>query len=151
MNFKNLKTTKLGDKGETYIPEFCTKKSVKCYQPSTDGPYPVDSIILHKNETYGLEAKTKPRRVHFADTGFDTADFHTYLKLIKDNVFDDICILFIDSVSKKIWYQWMSKLEKFADIQGNVVYFPLTVLNTYRDLTDKESKELLGMTNSKYY
>lgn len=146
MNFNKLKTTRLGTIGEFYIPEFCKANSVKCYQPSTDGSYPVDSIGLNnKYEPFAIEVKTKARMIYYDETGMDSNDHIIYMKMPFP-----VYVLFVDSLSKSIYGQWISKLDKCKRIDGRITYYPLEVMEHYRDLSEAEVIELKSLSNSNY-
>lgn len=147
MKFNDLKTTKLGYLGEKHIPEFCSAKGVKCYQPTTEGSHPVDSMGMTKNnKVFGVEVKTKPRLTFYNKTGFDLADYKTYI-----NLDFPVYVLFVDHLTESIYGQWLSKLSHFKEIQGTFVYFPLDCMELYRELTREEINELKLHSSSNYF
>lgn len=147
MNFQKLKTTIAGNLGEAYIPQFCKAKNLKCYQPSWNDSFPVDSIMLdNKNKVYALEIKTKPKMLYYDRTGFDYVDYLTYLD------FDiPVYILFVDYIAKKIYGNWLTKLKNNVIIDGKYVYFELKHMITYKELNEDEVLQLKNASNNTYY
>jgi hypothetical protein len=152
-NFKQLKTTILGDIGEGYINEFAASVGCRAFKPSMDGSNPVDSLNACQNSSgkwkmIGIEIKTKERLTAYAMTGMDTIDLKTYVEF--DN---PICVLFVDYLSGSIYYQWAKELDKHkVEMFGHehVIYFPLNIMKEYRKLTPDEIKILKDNSNSSY-
>lgn len=149
--FNNLATTKLGNMGEGYIPEFCKAKNSKPYQPTNNGSNPIDGIcIMNKDKRiFGIEVKTKGSMLYKDATGMDKADHETYVNM---NMNIPIYILFVDWVRREIYGQWISKLKKVVEPLGDdCVIYPLSSMDLYRKLSPMEIKALKEASNSKYY
>ncbi len=146
-DFNNLPTTKLGNIGEGFISEFCRAKKARSYGPSMDGSNPVDSFCINESlRVFGIEVKTKARLSMENATGYDEDDHKKYLAMDVP-----VYILFVDYLYRKIYGQWVKKLDKvkqsFAD---GLLIFPLEEMEIYRELTKDEIKELSEASNSNY-
>lgn len=153
-NFEKLQTTILGNIGETYINEFATSFGFSPYTPSIKKSNPVDSLCIGKSmktgklEIISVEVKTKGRMIYHNCTGMDRIDWNIYLDFP-----NPVCVLFVDHISKRIYYQWVKRLKKYVkDMpkRDDCVMFPLEHMITYRDLTPEEVKILEENSNSNY-
>lgn len=146
--FTELQTTICGNFGEDLIlKEFGNKHNLKIYiQQKDNSSYPVDAIALYNGKAYGIEVKTKPRFKFFDKTGMDTPDHTTYMEM---NI--DVYVLFVDYIEKKIYGNWIKKLDKHKKIEGNITTYPLSEMKVYRNLTDKEVDDLKELSRSNYY
>lgn len=147
MEFNNLQTTRLGDRGEQFIQEFAKSKCAKAYIPAIKESYPCDSIAIHSGGTlFGIEVKTKPRMKYYEQTGFDSNDFLAYC-----NLGFPVYILFVDYVTKSIYGAFVSHLKRFSLPKGKLVLFPLSCMTKYRDLTDDEVLYIKELNGSNYW
>lgn len=146
MEFTKLQTTKLGTLAENLIiNEFSTKKGYIPTTPSIDGPHLIDAICFNGETIFGLDVKCKSSRTYFPDTGCDTAD------ILKYNQYPfPVYLLWVDPKTGEIYGNWLKKLDKHKKIEGKYCYFPLDKMVKFRDLTEKEIKELKQLENSNY-
>ncbi len=143
--FKNLSTTKYGDMGEAFIPQFCKSKGAQPYQPSLEESNPVDAICLKNYKPFAVEAKTKAKMLMRDNTGYDIIDHETYMRMEIPTY-----ILFVDHLTQSIYGQWVSKLDAHKEKMGSVYIFPLEQMDEYRKLTQDEVEALKKASNSKW-
>lgn len=155
-NFEELQTTILGNIGESYISEFATSFGFSPYGPLIKKSNPVDSLCIGKSMKTGklkfisIEVKTKGRMKMYPCTGMDRKDWEVYLSFPTKI---PVCVMFVDHISEKIYYQWVRNLENSVQPmpgRADCVMFDLDELVTYRDLTPEEVKILEENSNSNY-
>jgi Holliday junction resolvase len=150
-DFAKMATTRLGSTGEDILEQYFKNKGYAVDRSDNSKSHLIDFTITKNNKTIFVDAKTKPRRLYYDDTGFDLADFHKYknLQLIKKN---KVLVIFIDYVSKSVYGNTIMELDKQYKIKGNIIYFPLSNMRKLFDLTDEAIKQLKGSTtaNMKY-
>ncbi len=146
MEFSALTTTKLGELAEKfYVNEFVVNKGYTPYTPSiVNISHPIDvTCFTGPNHIWSLDVKAKSRRIK-GDTGIDTRDYYSYNSSKKP-----VYVLWADILEKKLYGNWLRKLT--ATFEGNIVYFPLTEMIFYRDMTEFEHTSLKKLENSNYY
>lgn len=147
-DFNQLQTTILGDIGERFIAEFAAAKGAIPYGPLIKQSNPVDSICIKNNKFLSIEVKTKARMLYYPTTGMDKNDHETYM-----NFMCPVCILFVDHLEGKIYYQWINQLDKVKTTIPNnkhIYQYPLSCMKEYRDLNTEEIKELKEASRSNY-
>ena len=145
--FTSLQTTQLGTIAEQIIiNDFASSKNYFPYTPNKLSSHPIDAVLISGHSQVWLDVKCKSRRKHYADTGFDSSDVESYLKAPQQ-----VYILWLDIVQKKIYGNFLKRLIPFRKDEGKITYFPLDKMVLFRDMTESEYKSLKQLEASKYY
>ena len=145
-SFQNLTTTQLGEAAEKMlINEFILGKGFQPFIPSFNGSHYIDCAAMSSTGvTFYMDCKAKSRRMYYADTGIDLADYNHYMEMNAPTY-----ILFADLVQGTVYGGWLQKFS--TKIEKNIIYFPLSEMIPYRNLTDIEKATLKQYEQSKYY
>lgn len=147
MEFTALTTTKLGTKAEEIIiNEFATSKGFFPYTPNKLASHPIDAILVSGHCQVWLDIKCKSRRKYFYDTGCDKKDIDAYLKAPCE-----VYLLWVDIVQKKIYGNFLKRLNQFRKDENGITYFPLDKMIHFRDMTEEEVVSLKEFERSNYY
>lgn len=154
MNFQDLKTVKLGNAGEKIVDEYLRGKGVIPYAPISDGAHPFDRLCAYgKRRVFIAEAKTKPKRKLYPDTGIDVRHYNEY-KFIEEKHNLDVWLFFVDSDEQRVYGNKLSELDKDTKIrhrgkmipypleQGGIVYFPIQNTKHIANISNTELADL---------
>lgn len=126
--FEKLRTTRLGKAGEELAQKYFTAKGFHCYQPRKGKKHPFDMILLDKefNQIFA-EIKTYPKRYAYNDTGVDTADWRSYVKLAAKGI-APVWLVFIDIQLQSMYYfEVNDELISVAKENAGKTYFLLNL------------------------
>lgn len=159
MNFHDLKTVKLGNAGEKIVDDYLKAKGVIPYAPIGDGAHPFDRLCAYgKRRVFIAEAKTKPKRRFYPDTGIDVRHYNEY-KYIEQKHSLDVWIFFVDSDEGRIYGNKLSELERKTDVsfrgkkipyplkQKGIVYFPIQNTKHIANISNEELTELQSFSS----
>lgn len=154
---------KKGDLGEVLVDEFLRGKRIIPYRPDYDGAHPFDRLCAtaNKKTVFIADIKTKARRKHYSDTGFDATHYADY-KFIEAKYGLRVFIFFVDEERAEIYGNWLSILETPTQLphgnrtieypwrQGSIVYFPLVLMQPIAPITFEHAKELMSLSRRSY-
>ena len=95
--FKDLPETKKGEIGERIMDDYLISKKIIPYKPTQEGAHPFDRLCAtaDKKTIFIAEAKAKPARKYYPDTGIDYKIYREYMQIqAKHDI--RICLFFID-------------------------------------------------------
>lgn len=152
MNWEDKLSVKKGNAGEKIVRERLEKWGWIVYRPVTDAPHAFDFLcIANKKDIVIVEVKTKARRKHYEDTGFNLSSLNTY-KGIKKKLKCDFYIAFIDCHEDEntFYYEEIDELLLPVKINSSVypkedrgiIYFHLEQFGDREKLTEEELKTL---------
>ena len=149
--FRNRVTTKKGDIGEEIVENILADKGYIIYKPSTEGRHSIDRFVTNFQDMgFGLEIKTKPRRLYHSDTGIDVRKYNQY-KDIEFNMGIKIFLMFVDEFSKQIYGNYLNKLEvnshKEKNSNGMMIYFQLSDMKLFHQLSEEELIDIKKYNN----
>ncbi len=146
IHFTGLTTTQLGTLAEQlYIEEFADSINYGYYNAPSHRSHSIDSILMSGASIILLDIKCKSSRKFYPDTGFDLADYESYIE--KNKKFP-VYILFVDITKKKIYGNFLQRLT--PTYEGNIVYFPLSEMKLFRKMSEDEYKQLKSLERSNY-
>ncbi len=150
-----MSTTKIGDIGEQIVKNYLTESNWLVYQAPKDKAHLIDWILVTpdmKNMAIA-DAKTKPRRKHYPDTGIDYRHYLRYKNLQdKYNV---------DAFMRKMYGNMLSELTKQVNVNGqryplhdeyhgNIIYFPLVQMTQISMILGDHADLINELSNKKY-
>lgn len=146
-------TTKKGDVGEEIVEQELNERGYTIYKPISSGRHNFDRLIMnYQDKGFLLEIKTKPRRIYHPDTGIDIKKYWQYKDCETNGM--KIFIIFVDELTKSIYGNYLQILDKNSvrDIKDKKIYFQLSDMKTFRNLTDDEVKRIKehSTINKKY-
>lgn len=158
MSWSDRQEVQLGDLGERLVDGHLKSKGAVVYKPD-GGPHPFDRLCatIDKRAVFVAEAKTKPARKHYPDTGFNVTQYVTY-KFIEQKHRLRVFIHFVDHDAKQIYGGWLHKLEEPRSVthkdrvieyplrQNGVIYFPLEAMQHIADLNEESVRRLSALS-----
>lgn len=164
-DFCQRPTTQKGSLGERIADRHLRAAGYAVYKPSElDSSHPVDRIAVCKRTLSVLlcDVKSKPRRVHYPDTGIDVGHWMIYWSLAKLHnmrvflvfVDEDECAVYgqfldlldqrriIHHKGKNIWYP---KVENLG--HSEIRYFPIASMKRIGGLSLSETEELQALSS----
>jgi len=144
MKFEELVTTRKGAIGERIVRQWMTVREMSVYQVE-GARHPVDFIVIdQRNEMFFAEVKTYPRRAINADTGIDVGDFHKYAQLASIGV---LWVFFVDEIEGCCYTSSFEDMQREHSIEGDKVYFPLSLFHVLFTLTRNDINEIRKVSN----
>ena len=125
---------KKGNRGESIVCAHLQRKGWIVYKAITDGRHCFDFLAIdNKHKAFLLEIKTKARRTHHPDTGFEVSKYNEYKKVAKALALN-IYIAFVDEIMGEIYGNYLHELEKptLVTVNGLQIAYPVYA-NTVRD------------------
>lgn len=149
-------TVKKGDLAETIVNNYILRKGHIPYRPvTTDKAHPFDWICAtpDKRVIYVADAKAKPARLHYPDTGIDISHYTGYQHIhstyhlrvflfFVDEMRKVIEGGFLDHISKNHTLTYKGRILKYPIRQNGIIYFPLELMQKVSDLTESEATAL---------
>lgn len=149
--------TKIGDYGEKLVTDFLRERNCVFYRPDVESssPHLCDGFITKNFKLLtAADIKTKPRRKKFPDTGIDYRHYIRYKQITEENNIN-FYLFFVDDVCKAIYGNYLRVLDnpcisngiaypiEELTKYGNIIrYYPLSVMQVIRKLTNDEISEL---------
>lgn len=162
--FKSKTTTQKGIAGEDIVFSWLRARGHTIYRPNDDDKrHPIDALIMHREKLLIVAAdiKTKPRRLHYPDTGINISHYGEYCYIKNINKIR-VYLFFVDEHLNKIYGNYLDKLEERREILHNgerliyprrecgIIYFSLEAMLHIGNLPDGEANKLKEMNGSKY-
>ena len=133
------------------------------YRPDAEGAHPFDRLVASrdKRKVFIADAKTKPRRKYYPDTGINTKAYKEY-KFIQDKYGIAVFLFFVDYDLGKVYGGFLARLSNPTDIyhkgkqieypltQGNIIYFPLKNMADISVIEDTTELQNLSTRNERY-
>ena len=136
MKWENKKEVKKGNIGEVAVERFLEEQGFVVYKTTTDAPHPFDMLcVKDKNTVFAAEIKTKPKRTHYPDTGFNYTHYEDYLRMQKKGF--SVHVFFVDEKEGVIYGNTLDKLSEKCTIEHegdkleypkrekHIIYFPI--------------------------
>lgn len=137
-NWESLTSVQKGKIGEKLVNEYLISKGFIPYSPDAEGAHPFDRLVASRDKKtiFIADAKTKPARVYYPDTGINVRHYQEY-KFIQDKYNIDVYLFFVDEDRKEIYGNLLSVLDQETTITHMMVprtypreekgirYFPL--------------------------
>lgn len=170
MSWQERQEVKKGDYGETIVDRYLREEGFIPYYPvSKDKPHPIDRFVSSpdKKDIFVADVKTKAKRKYYPDTGFDYADYESYIYIRKKygmNVF----IFFVDEYLEELYGNFLQELKQekeihykgkrieYPKIETNKngrkeIYFPLENMKRHiREINSKDIEALKDISNRNY-
>lgn len=162
--FKSKTTTQKGIVGEDIVFTWLRELGHTIYRPNDDNKrHPIDALIMHREKLVIVAAdiKTKPRRLHYPDTGINFSHYGEYCYIKNINKIR-VYLFFVDEHLNEIYGNYLDKLEERREILHNgerliyprrergIIYFPLEAMRHIGNLQYEETNKLKEMSGSKY-
>lgn len=165
-NWENLDTVQIGNYCEELIRGYIITKypNIDIYTSVSGKKHLVDFIIMDINNPSKqsfVECKGKPRRIKYADQGFDIGQYIAYQHL-SDTTGKKIIFYFCDIITESIYTSNFLEMMKpvrigskqYPSIEVNrhgkeEIYFPLHSMRKVRDLTKSEIEHILSLKKIK--
>ena len=117
-----------GNIGEQIVEEYLRKRGFVIYKPVVDGPHLTDRFCATVDKKHILlaEIKTKARRTHYPDTGFDVKHYNQY-RAARAKYRFPVFVYFVDECTKSVYGNKLCVLEKPVTIthKGKQITYPL--------------------------
>ena len=144
-----------GDAGEAVLDSYLKGRGVMAYQPVFNGAHPFDRLCasMDKKTLFIAEAKNKPRRAYYPDTGINASHYNDYVHIM-ETYHIDVWISFIDEKMKQMYGNFLSVLIQDCEViienaqglrsewypkhKNGIVYFPLISMIKMADLSEIE-------------
>lgn len=170
MNWNDRTTTKAGNWGERVARRLLEAAGYVVYSPDQfGGAHPVDFVAIHKDRLGVLvaDAKAKPMRKNYPDTGIDMRHWEKYRQLGRLHNLR-VYLMFVDWEMGKAYRQFLEELELRRKVNhngreiwypktengqsGEIRYFPIVAMKEVSSLTAEEQEELrrLSQRDEKY-
>lgn len=161
-NWQDLDTVKIGDYCEEIIKNYIISKypNVDIFKSVSGKKHLIDFIVFDINNPFKqsfVECKGKPRRIKYADQGFDIGQYLAYQHL-SDTTGKKIIFYFCDIITESIYTSNFLKMmqpvsignKDYPSIEVNKygkeeIYFPLQSMRKVRDLTKGEIEHILSL------
>jgi len=148
--------------GEDIVRRHLEAKNVVVYGPETDAAHPFDKLCATKDKRsiFIAEAKAKPARTFYPDTGINTSHLEDY-RHIRERYRMEIFVYFVDEDSETIYGNKLSVLEQPREVEhkgrqlsyplrhNGIVYFPLEAMVTVGSLSEKDVAALRSLSQRK--
>jgi len=156
-----------GNAGERALDRWLNDQGIIPYAPTADGPHPFDRICAmpNKRQLFIAEAKAKPARRYYPDTGIDERHYNDYLH--KQQAYGlHVFMVFVDEDRAQVYGEFLSVLDQprsiwnpkkdawfeYPLIQNAIRYWPLAAMRTIAQLTTIQRDELRALsTRNKRY
>lgn len=162
-SWNDRKTVLKGNYAEDIINNYLEVKGYVIYNPTTSGPHAFDKLAIKNKENIIIaECKAKARRNKYLDTGINYRHYNEYKK-IQEKYNIPVFIFFIDEMEKKIYGNFISKLESNTTSQNKqypsieitrrgdkIIYFPLKNTRFISDLQDADIEYLKKHSTRNY-
>ena len=158
-----MSTWKIGKIGEQLIEDYLTQSNWLTY-PAPDERHPIDWILATKDKkTIALaDAKTKPRRISYFDTGINLTHYEEY-EYLRHKYNTDVLLIFVDSMIRKIYGNYLSNLTSLIKVNGQqyplmqptkqgipIFYFPISSMKQIDVISEEHAKELNQLSKRTY-
>jgi hypothetical protein len=141
MDWNDKITVKKGNIGERLVDEYLLARGYIPYRPVEGYAHPFDRLCASpdKRTIFVADAKAKPARKYYPDTGINIKTFNEY-KYIQDKYNIDVFLFFVDEDAMRIYGEFLRVLEKPRRIEHNgkelryplmqppIIYFPLSIM-----------------------
>ncbi len=155
------RTSTKGYLGETLVRDLLHRYGLVVYKPDTEQPHAFDLLaIREKKETLLVECKSKPRRMHYCDTGIDLEQYKIYQQISKE-LDSELFLTFVDESMGEVYGNLLSELSKphvdafgnrYPLIQNDIVYFSLESMQHHlAHLDDGTIAALKKVSSGSYY
>lgn len=158
--FLKLRETKKGMYGEYLAKKYFIENHYVIYTPTINGTHGFDFFVYDNDKKifFAVEVKAKAKCKKYPETGFDQDDYGRYCKLSEEYNMP-VLVVFVDEDKKSMYGNYLSELRKplFIDEKGaghypkfmpssdgkkKFVYFHMSSMNFFADLTDNEVARL---------
>jgi len=157
VSWQDRTEVKKGNAGERILDRWLRDKGIIPYAPVAEGAHPFDRICAmpDKRQLFIAEAKAKPARRFYPDTGVDVRVYEDYLHKQQEYGLH-VFLVFIDEDRSQVYGEFMSVLDKerhvyneklrkdvvYPLIQNGIRFWPLTAMRVISALSPEEVKEL---------
>ena len=160
-NWENKIEVKKGNIGEDIVEKHIEKLGYIIYKPVTEKSHPFDRLcVKNKTEIFVAEVKTKPKRIHYPDTGFNLSHYQDYKYIEKKGM--KVYIFFVDEESGSVYGNWLNKLSEPKKInhnkriisypleQNGIIYFPIASMKEISVLNKKDISSIKNLYSGNY-
>lgn len=159
MGFHDKLTTRKGALGEQIARRHLESRGLIVYAPLTDGAHLFDFLCANKQKQsiVAAEVKTKPRRLHFPDTGIDVRHFNDYMA-IQTKYGIDVFLYFVDEHERRIYGNKLQTLIASREVDHNgktivyplringIIYFPLCAMVDVAQITEQDADAISALS-----
>ena len=163
MDWNEKPEVQKGNLGESIIDHYLKSKNLIPYVAVFDGGHPFDRLVasVDKKQIYIAEIKTKARRTHYPDTGFNYKHYCQY-KYIENKYSIKIFVFFVDEWAREIYGNFLKTLEEPTEIKHNakvlnyplrqkeIIYFPLCNTRKISDFNEADAEKLKQLAKRNY-
>lgn len=153
MNFRDRPQWKKGRTGELILLRLMIKNGIIPYEPfpEIDTSHPFDFLCVKQADRtiFIMDAKSKPARLYYPDTGINIRNFEEYDAVSKRHN-AEVFLSFVDEKQRKIYGNWLHILSlpkaiiwrrevlEYPWRHKGIIYFPLESMQPLADLNDEE-------------
>lgn len=155
MNWDDRTTVQKGNLGEAILDQWLDDQGYIAYRPVTDCAHPFDRLCASRDKktVFVADAKAKPARKHYPDTGIDERHYRDYLH-IQEKYRMDVFLSFIDEDRGQMYGNFLRRLDMPRRVQGNdypwvhheIRYFPLKAMIVLADLSATDVARLSNLS-----
>lgn len=159
-----MSTWEIGNIGERLIEDYLKASNWLTYPAPKNERHPIDWFLTTRDKKYICiaDAKTKPARGAYEDTGINLSHFEDY-KYLQDTYKIDAMLIFVDPVRMEIYGNQLNKLTRQIKVDGikypliqptsynkPIIYFPLVSMGHIAKLTQEQCQEIMVLSKRKY-
>lgn len=157
MNWQDKTTVRKGNVGEDALDRWLRENNYIPYTPPTEGAHPFDRLCAtsDKKTIFVADAKAKPARKYYPDTGIDIRHYQEYLHL-SEKYRLSVLLVFVDQNQKRMYGNFLRVLDKprgtivrYPLEDGGIRYWPLEAMRHIGTLTDEEVEALKKYSTNK--
>ena len=143
MNWCDKKTVKKGNVGEAALDRWLKENNYISYSPPKDSAHPFDRLCAapNKRTIFVADAKAKPARKFYPDTGIDIRHYNEYLYL-SDKYSMDVLLVFVDQNQRRMYGNFLRVLDqprgRYPFEERGIRYWPLKAMRHIGNLLDSE-------------
>lgn len=128
MNWADFRSVQKGNIGERLVDEYLTSQGFIPYSPTAEGAHPFDRLVASpdKKTVFIVDAKTKPARTYYPDTGIDVRHHADYMN-IRAKYGMDVFLYFVDEDRGTIYGNYLHILDEPHTVyhQGKKLEYPM--------------------------
>lgn len=151
MRWEDKPQVQKGMVGEAIVMDWLRQKGFIPYTTAADCPHPFDYLCASKDKKtiFVADAKSKPARTRYPDTGIDIRHHAQYLH-IRNRYKLHVFLFFVDEDAGKIYGNFLDVLNKPRMVKhngavlryplnaGGIRYWPLSAMRPIGKLTDEQ-------------
>ena len=127
-NWQDKPSVKKGNVGEAIVDRYLVSNGFIPYRPIADKAHPFDRLCASpdKRTIFVVDAKAKPARKYYPDTGINVRHYNDYLA-ISQRYRLHVFLAFVDEDSESIYGQFLHVLDRPRTVshKGKMLTYPM--------------------------